>query len=312
MKYFSKRWLCGWLALCLLLGMVSVGLAEADAVIELEAAAEANGDAIGLELDLGNAVEIPDDTGEGLVLDDSALALNLEDGVDLNVEPTAPRVVETEEAAPQQANDYDDEGFSIENGVLVGYNGPGGDVTIPYGVTSIGGHAFYGCTSLTSATIPSSVTSIGEGAFRECINLTGVTIPKSVTRIKWYAFFGCTSLTDITIPNRLTSIEDSTFRECTSLTDITIPNSVKSIDFAAFLGCSKLTVGLTVICLVALCGMTSLGAPYMAPLTPGRTRNPDGFWRAPVWRQRLRTYLANPFSMLRAQGRMRRWDGGDE
>ena len=71
-------------------------------------------------------------------------------------------------------------------------------------------------------------------------------------------------------------------------------------------------VGLTVICLVALCGMTSLGAPYMAPLTPGRTRNPDGFWRAPVWRQRLRTYLANPFSMLRAQGRMRRWDGGDE
>ena len=49
MKIFSKRWFCGWLVLCLLLGMVSVGLAEGDAAIEL-VASEANGDAIGLEL----------------------------------------------------------------------------------------------------------------------------------------------------------------------------------------------------------------------------------------------------------------------
>lgn len=36
-------------------------------------------------------------------------------------------------------------------------------------VTSIGGSAFYNCSSLTSVTIPSSVTSIGDGAFYDCI-----------------------------------------------------------------------------------------------------------------------------------------------
>ena len=37
--------------------------------------------------------------------------------------------------------------FIIENGVLTKYVGPGGDVTIPEGVTSIGDNAFYGCKS---------------------------------------------------------------------------------------------------------------------------------------------------------------------
>ena len=36
-------------------------------------------------------------------------------------------------------------------------------------VVSIGGSAFYGCSSLTSINIPSSVTSIGGSAFSECI-----------------------------------------------------------------------------------------------------------------------------------------------
>ena len=39
--------------------------------------------------------------------------------------------------------------FVIENGVLTKYNGPGGDVTIPEGVTEIGGSAFDGCKKLT-------------------------------------------------------------------------------------------------------------------------------------------------------------------
>ena len=46
------------------------------------------------------------------------------------------------------------------------------NLTIPDGVTSIGGYAFYNCTSLTSITIPDSVTSIGGSAFWECGKLT--------------------------------------------------------------------------------------------------------------------------------------------
>lgn len=39
--------------------------------------------------------------------------------------------------------------FVIENGVLTKYNGPGGEVTIPEGVTEIGLQAFGDCENLT-------------------------------------------------------------------------------------------------------------------------------------------------------------------
>ena len=58
--------------------------------------------------------------------------------------------------------------FVIENGVLTKYQGEGGDVVIPEGVTSIGSGAFSGCSSLTSVTIPASVTSIGYETFSNC------------------------------------------------------------------------------------------------------------------------------------------------
>ena len=114
-------------------------------------------------------------------------------------------------------------------------------IAIPNSITSIGNYAFSGCSSLTSITIPNSITEINSGIFAGCSSLTSITIPNSVTEIGNHAFDGCSSLTSITIPNSVTSIENGTFAYCTSLISITIPNSVTSIGDWAFSGCYGLT-----------------------------------------------------------------------
>ena len=125
------------------------------------------------------------------------------------------------------------------------YMGSDSDVTIPAviggkKVTSIGGSAFEGCTSLTSISIPDGVTSIGDSAFVGCTSLTSISIPDGVTSIGDFAFYGCSSLTNISIPDGVTSIGNWTFG-CTSLSSINIPNSVTNIGREAFYRCSSLT-----------------------------------------------------------------------
>lgn len=104
-----------------------------------------------------------------------------------------------------------------------------GAITIPstlggYPVTSIGDHAFAGCSSLTSVTIDNSVTSIGESAFASC-SLESVTIGNSVTSIGDCAFQVCYNLTSVTIGNSVTNIGYCAFTDCYSLTNIAVDNS---------------------------------------------------------------------------------------
>lgn len=134
-----------------------------------------------------------------------------------------------------------DKDFTIRNGILKKYTGPGGDVVIPDSVTSIGEEAFYKCESLTSITIPDSVTRIGDYAFSECSNLTSIAIPGSVVHIGDGTFYYCTNLTSITIPDGVTSIGEETFSCCTSLASITIPGNVTSIGHQAFCCCKSFT-----------------------------------------------------------------------
>ena len=168
----------------------------------------------------------------------------------------------------------DNKNYSSVDGVLFNKDGselivyPKGNgrsaYTVPDGVTSIGGSAFFGCTNLAEIVIPNSVTSIGESAFSGCTSLSKVklsnnmtiieestfygctslaeiVIPDSVTRIGGSAFSGCTSLSKVDLPKNLTTIESYTFSDCTSLKEIIIPDSVTEIWWRAFSGCTSLS-----------------------------------------------------------------------
>ena len=127
--------------------------------------------------------------------------------------------------------------FMILGDRLCGYTGSDRDVTIPKGVTSIEGGAFYDCKNLVSVKIPSSVIAIRGGAFESCENLSSVSIPSSVVCIGDLAFKDCSGLTAVTIPTGVTSIGDFAFAGCSGLTSVTIPNSVTNIGVWAFSGC---------------------------------------------------------------------------
>ena len=119
--------------------------------------------------------------------------------------------------------------FVIENGVLLQYNGPGGDVVVPDGVTDIGWGVFARRTDLTSVVIPKGVTEIKRYAFDQCRNLTRVTIPEGVTEIGENAFEYCASLTSVVIPKGVTAIGEFAFYDCASLKEISIPDGVQRL-----------------------------------------------------------------------------------
>ena len=137
--------------------------------------------------------------------------------------------------------------FPVVNGILIGYEGEGGVVTIPENVTAINTGAFawcsssYGNSNVTEIIIPDTVKSIGTDAFCYCTNLTTAVLSGSVTAIPERMFQSCVSLTSVTIPEGVTSIEKSAFECCCSLTRIDLPDGVTTIGNDAFSWCESLT-----------------------------------------------------------------------
>ena len=135
-----------------------------------------------------------------------------------------------------------------------------GAYSIPQGIESIAGGAFYFCNSLTSIDIPNSVTNIGYCAFQACCGFTSVEIPTSVTSIGDNAFllvknivytgssagspWGANSINGF-VEGYLVYSDDSktTLLGCASAAtgEVILPNSVITIDNRAFYNCNRIT-----------------------------------------------------------------------
>jgi len=100
-------------------------------------------------------------------------------------------------------------------------------VEIGEGITSVGGHVFYGMGSLTSVTLPSTLYMIDNGAFSSS-GLTEITIPDSVKIIGNLSFAG-TKLTDITIPDNVESLGASALSKCKYLKNVIIGDGIDEI-----------------------------------------------------------------------------------
>lgn len=115
-----------------------------------------------------------------------------------------------------------------------------GTYTIPNSVTTIGNHAFGGCTRLNVASIPNSVSNIGAGAFSDSTAFDALTIPSGVASIGHAAFASCPRLTSVSVGNGVHSIGSRAFAHCPNLTNIALGNGVATIGEGAFAACTAL------------------------------------------------------------------------
>lgn len=146
--------------------------------------------------------------------------------------------------------------FVIEDGELVQYNGPGGDVVIPDHVEYIDDFVFRCRDDLISVTLPKGLRYIGSEAFRSCVNLKEVKVSENESleaqinfispEDAWIldaAFFDCGNLTRVVVPKGFTGIDNRVFMNCPKLSSLTIPETVTFIDPTAFKNVALIPLG---------------------------------------------------------------------
>ncbi len=132
---------------------------------------------------------------------------------------------------------------AIPASVFNGYMGPYGnlkEIILPDQITSIGYHAFDGCSNLLTIELPTSLKTIGEGAFFKCSKLTLTELPDGVTSIGNGAFQECFELALTKLPDGITRIEQGTFWNCYKLSLTELPAGVVFIDVNAFEECTSM------------------------------------------------------------------------
>ncbi|MDD4290813.1 MAG: leucine-rich repeat protein [Clostridia bacterium] len=95
------------------------------------------------------------------------------------------------------------EEFVVENGVLVAYNGEGGDVVIPgdLGITTIGQYCFFDTGHITSMVIPEGVTVIDSYAFFAAYSIKTISLPTTLEKVNDLGMYCMSQLTELDYSN---------------------------------------------------------------------------------------------------------------
>ena len=148
----------------------------------------------------------------------------------------------------------DRDGFTVIGDILWKYDGPGGDVVVPEGITALAPDVFREGSfysrrrymsfrksgSVQTITLPSTLKKIGKYALSGCEELKQIQIPENVEVIEEGAFYR-SGLTNISLPENALTLGESVFRECKALTGVTLPANLKKISSFMFYECTALT-----------------------------------------------------------------------
>lgn len=135
----------------------------------------------------------------------------------------------------------DENGFVIENGVLISYSGSDAEIIIPSSVTKIADSVFKGNTVITKVTLPENLVSVGAQAFMGCTKLTEISMPDTVIEIGTECFSGCKAVKTAKLSSALKNISDKAFYNCEALTSVIWPSAYERIGDSAFYKCTKIT-----------------------------------------------------------------------
>lgn len=158
-------------------------------------------------------------------------------------------------------NALDDEFVVIGKGVLIKYNGDGGNIQLPENVGYIS-DAFTENIQITTIKIPDTVKGICDSAFYKCGSLSDVELPEGLCDIGAEAFKGTTWVsmieedfvvvgdgvlidyrgddTEVTIPENVKYVAGA-FYDNQNITSVTVPESVKYVRSGTFYNCINLS-----------------------------------------------------------------------
>lgn len=130
--------------------------------------------------------------------------------------------------------------FMIKDGILEGYDGPGGCITIPEGVHTIGINAFLERSDIEKVIFPKGLRSIQYGAFCLCGSLKEIVLNNDLDEICEGAFEFCPSLTRVVIPKNVYAVLPTAFAWCSGLETVIFEGG--NTDFAedTFIGCPNI------------------------------------------------------------------------